>query len=408
MNSALEEAIASEQIEVMSIFHEDFSTREKWYRYFNANYAMSGSSPSVENVLRKMAIVGDSSEAAATFHALFIACWVTYPIAKGSYTFSVPHEYRAGVMNAVQKLPSRRSSHVAQNKRFLIGSTTASGKDAYQGWKFFKGSDELLVQSLYYRELGDPEGKEDRIKSDFNQPPEQLFLKAESDHTQSAYQITKHGISWIASKLNMGSSAFSSEFQALMRSPNDYAIAKRNSEKFGDLESFKNYSKEVLKRAKALRGTNFRLNRAGSTITMRELLALHAVVIWINDTELKAQFIQTSGGGLFPQDYQTLYNSIIQADNAKFSRILGVFCTVANIPTVVGAEKQLLSQGLEGFKKAKQVVDFDTFAQKDVVTRHLAFEPALSVGVVNSHLQSLYAILGDSTLSDVDLSALVG
>lgn len=72
---------------------------------------------------------------ASDFHALYIACWIFYPVEKGTFMIPLTAQQRKNVKSGYQNLDPRWTSPLHKH-----------GRSAAKGWKFLKGYGELLVQ----------------------------------------------------------------------------------------------------------------------------------------------------------------------------------------------------------------------------------------------------------------------
>lgn len=112
---------------VKDIFTDRFHTAHQWTDYLLTRF---GGTLSVNTILNR----GDGW-GAVDFQALYIACWIFYPLEKGSYMIPLTAAQRANVKSGYNGLGARMTSH-------LHGHGRSAGRD----WKFLKGYAELLVQ----------------------------------------------------------------------------------------------------------------------------------------------------------------------------------------------------------------------------------------------------------------------
>ena len=112
---------------VKEIFTDRFQKAQQWCDYLLGRY---GGHLSVHTILNR----GDRWSA-ADFHALYIACWIFYPLEKGSYMIPLSATQRANVKSGYETLGARATSHLHGH-----------GRSAAHGWSFLKGYGELLVQ----------------------------------------------------------------------------------------------------------------------------------------------------------------------------------------------------------------------------------------------------------------------
>ena len=118
--------------------------------------------------------------------ALYVACWIHHPLAKGAYMIQLNPGHYANVKDAYTGLlanggiQARISSHLSKK-----------GASAHEGWAFLRGYGELLVQ-LEGEDHGSP----------------YLYLKCEGHALESLLSLSTlmHGISWIQ-KIFTGSGA---------------------------------------------------------------------------------------------------------------------------------------------------------------------------------------------------------
>jgi len=112
---------------VSDIFTDRFRTAHQWTDYLLTHF---GGTMSVNTVLNR----GDGWRA-GDFQALYIACWIFYPLEKGSYMIPLTAAQRTNVKSGYEKLGLRATSHLHKH-----------GRSAGAGWKFLEGYTELLVQ----------------------------------------------------------------------------------------------------------------------------------------------------------------------------------------------------------------------------------------------------------------------
>ena len=114
---------------IPDLFYEDFQRASQWVAFIQARFP-----DGVSSILEKT-----SGWSARDFQALYVACWISKPVVKGSYMLRLLEDHEAGVQKAYKKkLSSRGTSH-------LHGPTT-KGANASSGWRFLRGYHELLVQ----------------------------------------------------------------------------------------------------------------------------------------------------------------------------------------------------------------------------------------------------------------------
>ncbi len=127
MHPGLAHGIVNGDSWVKEIFTDRFHKPKQWCDYLLARY---GGTLSVNTILNR----GDGWSA-VDFHALYIACWIFYPLEKGSYMIPLTATQRANVKSGYEGLGVRATSHLHKH-----------GRSAANGWSFLKGYHELLVQ----------------------------------------------------------------------------------------------------------------------------------------------------------------------------------------------------------------------------------------------------------------------
>ena len=126
MHPGLANGILTEAPWVKDIFTDRFQTAHQWCDYLLTHF---GGTMSVNTILNR----GDWG--VADFQALYIACWLFYPLEKGSYMIPLTASQRANAKGGYGKLGVRATSHLHHH-----------GRSAGQDWRFLKGYTELLVQ----------------------------------------------------------------------------------------------------------------------------------------------------------------------------------------------------------------------------------------------------------------------
>ncbi len=127
MHPAMAQGLIDGDDWVEKIFTPEFSTARKWRDYMLDKF---GGGMTVNTILDKT-----SGWAASDFHALYIACWIFYPVEKGTFMIPLTAQQRKNVKSGYQNLDPRWTSHLHKH-----------GRSAAKGWKFLKGYGELLVQ----------------------------------------------------------------------------------------------------------------------------------------------------------------------------------------------------------------------------------------------------------------------
>jgi hypothetical protein len=127
MTRALAAGIKQQRPELLAVFAPPFQSVAHWSDYITRTFGRD--QPSVDSVLAKPEL------AVTDFHALYIACWIHYPVEKGSYMLKLSETQREHVKAGYAKLGLRLSSHLEGH-----------GRSAGAGWTFLKGYEELLVQ----------------------------------------------------------------------------------------------------------------------------------------------------------------------------------------------------------------------------------------------------------------------
>lgn len=196
MSIAIARGIKAGSLELRPIFSPQFQAAWQWRHYFRERFGHP--TPSVTSILGRAD--GLRTE---DFHALYIACWLHFPVAKGSYMIRLSPAQRVQVKRGYDRLGLRLSSHFEGH-----------GRSAARGWAFLSGYDELLVQM---------EGGGKNSPG----PASYLFLKCEGHtvyhigHFTSWLYKIKHGVGMVASP----------ELEALAASRR-FGIAPRAAENF--------------------------------------------------------------------------------------------------------------------------------------------------------------------------------
>jgi len=130
MNEYLANALRSPAEDwIEDLFCEGFHTASQWVAFLKLRFPGG-----VDSILSKQ--LGWSAN---DFQALYIACWISKPVVKGSYMLKLFEEHESGIQKAYKKkLSSRGTSHLHGPKN--------KGANASAGWRFLKGYHELLVQ----------------------------------------------------------------------------------------------------------------------------------------------------------------------------------------------------------------------------------------------------------------------
>jgi hypothetical protein len=191
MLDALASAIRDQVDEVTEIFETGFQRPQQWIKYIHKSF---GTPPDVDSLINTAARWGDKNQSLKSFQALFVACWICYPVEKGSYMIHLPGNQN--IPNGHNTLDTRWSSHVSEK----------NARNASAGFEFLQGYRELLVQ----------------IEGDF------LFLKAEGHSSMSL----KHMASYV-NKVRTGAGKTASP--ALNNFARQYPnlIAERAAENYG-------------------------------------------------------------------------------------------------------------------------------------------------------------------------------
>ncbi|HNN51389.1 MAG TPA: hypothetical protein PKO07_10230 [Pseudomonadota bacterium] len=196
MSIAIAKGINARSPELLPIFSPQFQTAWQWRTYFRERFGYP--TPSVTRILER-------SDGLRTedFHALYIACWLHFPVAKGSYMIRLSPAQRVQVKRGYERLGLRVSSHFEGH-----------GRSAARGWAFLTGYDELLVQM----EGG---GKNSPGALSY------LFLKCEG-HT--VYHIG-HFTSWLY-KIKHGTGMVASPALEALAANRSFGITPRAAENF--------------------------------------------------------------------------------------------------------------------------------------------------------------------------------
>ncbi len=142
-----------------------------------------------------------------TFQSLYIACWVHFPVEKGTYMIELrgcSPEAQAAVQSAIKTqlyVRSLGSSHLS-----------CQGSSASQGWAFLKGYHELLVQ--YETQTGPS-----------------LLLKCEG-HTTGPGSVIPHLRSWMVKNFSGAGRTASAKLQAAAAGSLADVITPRAAENF--------------------------------------------------------------------------------------------------------------------------------------------------------------------------------
>ncbi len=127
MHPGLANGLISGATWVNDIFMPEFRKPKQWCNYMLTHF---GGSLSVGNIINR-----STPWSVEDFHALYIACWIFFPVEKGSYMITLNDQQRANVKVGYNKLGLRKTSHLHGH-----------GRSAGKGWAFLKGYTELLVQ----------------------------------------------------------------------------------------------------------------------------------------------------------------------------------------------------------------------------------------------------------------------
>ncbi len=172
MSFELAAAIHRNEPGILACFAPPFRSKEGWLRSLEEKFGAGGGVG---------ALLDRGPLSITDFHALYIACWLYFPVEKGSYMIRLTDAQRTNVRAGYGLLGARISSHFEGH-----------GRSAARGWNFLQGYHELLVQM----EGG---GK--------NSPGEDkyVFLKAEGhtvtspSHIRAWYHKKTHGTGLMAS-----------------------------------------------------------------------------------------------------------------------------------------------------------------------------------------------------------------
>ncbi len=159
MELALATAIDNRNGQVLQVFKPPFDTREGWYVFLhNYMYRTGGTAakfvdagsftpdmapPStgfVPDLFRNQDSRARKHDCRGRLQELYIACWTTFPIEKGTFMIRLDPGQLAMARSMLGTLPTRGSSHLEGNWRG--GGYSAGGKT----FQFMEGYDELLVQ----------------------------------------------------------------------------------------------------------------------------------------------------------------------------------------------------------------------------------------------------------------------
>lgn len=196
MSIAIARGIKAKNPELLPIFSPQFQTAWQWKTYFRERFGHP--IPSVTRILGQAD--GLRTE---DFHALYIACWLHFPVAKGSYMIRLSPAQRVQVKRGYERLGLRVSSHFEGH-----------GRSAARGWAFLTGYDELLVQM---------EGGGKNAPG----PVSYLFLKCEG-HT--VYHVG-HFTSWLY-KIKHGTGKVASPQLEALAANHSFGITPRAAENF--------------------------------------------------------------------------------------------------------------------------------------------------------------------------------
>ena len=156
LNQALAAAIDNDKPDVLRAFKPPFDSKGGWMSFldsyrknrtsdkfidaqnlYEAAPASTGWRPTF---LRDEEARGRKHACRERLQAIYIACWITFPIEKGTFMVSLQGDELAKVNSMVATLPGRGSSHL--EGWALGGAYSAGGKT----FNFAEGYDELLVQ----------------------------------------------------------------------------------------------------------------------------------------------------------------------------------------------------------------------------------------------------------------------
>ena len=156
MDQALAAAIDNNKPDVLRAFKPPFNSRNGWMTFL-ASYRKTGTSGKfidAQNLYEAAPVStgwrpsffrdeearGRKHACRERLQAIYIACWITFPIEKGTFMVSLQGGELAKVNSMVATLPGRGSSHL--EGWALGGAYSAGGKT----FNFAEGYDELLVQ----------------------------------------------------------------------------------------------------------------------------------------------------------------------------------------------------------------------------------------------------------------------
>jgi hypothetical protein len=155
------------------------------------------------------------------FQALYVACWIHHPVAKGSFMIKLDPPHDANVRAAYGKLlstgeiQSRISSHLSKK-----------GASAHEGWDFLRGYGELLIQ----------------IEGEAQHAP-YLFLKCEGHALESGLSLSTimHGLSWVQKTFTGAGAVASPELEEWAKASRH--VEGRAAENFG--KSYEKHLKQL-------------------------------------------------------------------------------------------------------------------------------------------------------------------
>jgi hypothetical protein len=127
MDDRLIDRIANSNPVLETVFEKGFQTPAGWRSYLDDNLPGGAF-----GTLTKLSTLSP----AQAFQALYVACWIYRPVEKGSYMIPLLSVHAPLVGQAMEKLPSRWSSHLSETNPHSAGA----------GYAFLKGYSELLVQ----------------------------------------------------------------------------------------------------------------------------------------------------------------------------------------------------------------------------------------------------------------------
>jgi hypothetical protein len=219
MLEALAKAIRDQDKDVVGIFEDGFQTPTQWRDFIQTSY---GAKPDVTSILN--AAAGDKATSEKRFHALFIACWLFYPVEKGSFMLNLEGAaQQQNILSGKALLDKRWSSHLGDK----------DPRSAGRGFAFLTGYHELLVQI-----------------EDGNT---YLFVKAEGHGAASVAHLSSFFTKWKTGKGNTASAALNN----LAKDHQEFGIAPRAAENYG-----KSYEKLLEKK----------LDLKGKTVTIEDAL----------------------------------------------------------------------------------------------------------------------------------------